>query len=77
MVSLLPQASMSFGGKAGNACFMSLSSIGHIDPQTNKGSAKALTDLIESSLGIPKERIFIQFFDAAPSDFAWKGNTFG
>lgn len=76
MVSLSPSA-MSFGGKPGNAAFLYLASIGHIGPETNKPAAKELTALVEKHLGIPGDRVFIQFSDAAAANFAWQGNTFG
>jgi phenylpyruvate tautomerase len=76
MVSLSP-STMSFGGKPGNAAFLYLASIGHIGPETNKPAARELTDLVEKHLGIPGDRVFIQFSDAAAANFAWQGNTFG
>lgn len=76
MVSLNPSA-MSFGGTLGNAAFLYLASIGHIGPETNKPAAKELSALVEKHLGIPSDRVFIQFSDAAAANFAWRGNTFG
>jgi phenylpyruvate tautomerase len=76
MVSVCP-SSMSFAGQPGNAAFLYLASIGHIGPETNKPAAKELTALVEKHMGIPANRVFIQFSDAAAANFAWQGNTFG
>ena len=34
-------------------------------------------ELIKSSLGIPKDRIYIGFDDVNASDWGWNGRTFG
>lgn len=51
--------------------------IGHIGSDTNPEAAKLLTGLVSEKLGIPKNRVFIQFVDSSPTNFGWQGNTFG
>lgn len=75
MVALEPDFDMSFGGNSELTAFLQLKSIGLPESQTKKISS-ALSDFIERELGIPKDRIYIEFTDVARSYWGWNGSTF-
>ena len=65
---------MTFAGSEQPCAYVEIKSIGSLTPP-------AMTDqfceLIKSSLGIEKDRIYIGFDDVNASDWGWNGRTFG
>lgn len=75
MVSLEPSNAMLFAGSAEPTAFLELRAIGLPIKKTNELS-RLLCELVESEVGIPKERVFINFMDFPPSMWGWNGETF-
>ncbi len=76
MVSFEHDAQMLFGGSAEPACFAALKNIGSFTPpQTEKLSALLCTQLSES-LGVPPNRIYIEFVDAKAHLWGHDGGIF-
>jgi len=76
MVNLQPGQAMVFGGSSEPAAFASLKSIGLQEEQCPV-LAEALSRLIQESLEISPERIFLELLDIERSRFAWNSKTFG
>jgi len=77
IVHIIPSQMMSFGGDAKAPCAnCNLTCIGRIDPATNKKSSAALSQFLNSTLGIPDDRSYINFTDFAASNVGWSGDTF-
>jgi len=51
-----------------------MKSIGSLKPPAMSAQ---FCELINSSLGIPRDRIYICFHDVSASDWSWAGRTFG
>lgn len=75
MVSIEENPSMLFGGSDAPLAYLELKSIGLPDSQTSKFSAR-LANLLEEQLGLPADRVYIEFADAARNMWGWNGGTF-
>ncbi len=75
LVELTDHPNMLFGGSDEPAAYLELKSIGLPIDQTQTLS-KALSTLIETSLGIAVSRIYIEFTDVKGSLWGWNGSTF-
>jgi phenylpyruvate tautomerase len=75
MISLESSSAILFAGSAEPAAFLELRAIGLPVKKTNNLS-RVLCELVESELGIPKERVFINFSDLPPNMWGWNGETF-
>ena len=65
---------MTFAGSEEPCAYVEIKSIGALTPPA---MSDQFCDLINSSLGIPKNRIYIGFDDVKASDWGWNGCTFG
>lgn len=75
MVSVEHNPAMLFGGDDAPLAYLELKSIGLPENRTAQFSA-TLTDLVEQQLGIPAERVYIEFADALRHLWGWDGGTF-
>ena len=75
MISLDPACSMLFAGEEAPLAYLELKSIGLPGDQTRTFSAD-LCRLVSEEIGVPAERIFIEFTDAPRSMWGWNGATF-
>ena len=76
MVTFQKVDAMCYGGTTDPAAFLYLSSLGSIDPDTNKATSAAVADVLEAELGVPKGRYYINFFDSERSNMGYNGGTF-
>ena len=70
-----PDVSMAFAGTGEPAAFVELRSLGLEEAQAKELSEKLCT-LLETGLGIPPARVFINFFDIPRPLWGWNGRTF-
>lgn len=75
MVTLEPGAAMLLAGTDAPLAYLELKSIGLPQARTAKLS-EALCSLVTKALGIPGERIYIEFADVSPKLWGWNGSTF-
>ena len=75
MVALEPASAMVFAGTDEPLAFLELKSIGLPENETAALSAE-ICEFIQKSLGISKERIYIEFSDVKRHLFGWNGKTF-
>lgn len=75
MVSLETGRPMMFAGTSEPAAFMELRAIGLPAGKTGQLSA-LLCDLAKTELGVPKERVYINFADVPANLWGWNGETF-
>jgi hypothetical protein len=77
MTSLVPKTSMTFGGSAAPSCHAELKSIGEFSKDTTDRLSGVLCTALSEGLGVPKNRIYIEF--ANPPGYLWghDGETFG
>lgn len=75
MTSWEPVRPMTFAGNAKPCAYLEMKSIALPETKT-AGISKTLCGLIENELGIPANRIYIEFSDAARSMWGWDNRTF-
>jgi len=75
MVSIDDGREMLFAGSDAPLAYLELKSIGLPGGRTAELSA-GLCTLVQSALGIPADRIYIEFSDAARHLWGWDGATF-
>lgn len=64
-------------GKAGPAAFIDLRGIGGLCSDTNRKLTEKICDVLEESLAIPPDRVYVTFTDVPASNWGWDGATFG
>ncbi len=75
MVSLEEGCAMSFAGDSSPLAYLELKSIGLPATRTTELS-HALCGLVGGALGVPADRIYIEFADAERHMWGWNGSTF-
>lgn len=75
MVALEPPVPMLFAGDDAPAAFMELKSIGLPETRTAELSA-ALCEMAEQTLGVERDRVYIEFSDAPRAMWGWNSGTF-
>ena len=75
MIALQPEVELSFAGINKPAAFIQLKSIGLKETMTEELS-KMLCNFTENELGVPKNRVYIEFTDAPAKMWGWNGGTF-
>lgn len=75
MVMIRHEPLLGFAGTTDPCAYLELKSIGLPGDQT-KTFSRILCDLVESALGVPASRTYIEFSDAQRHLFGWNGATF-
>jgi phenylpyruvate tautomerase PptA (4-oxalocrotonate tautomerase family) len=73
----LDTAEIMMGGNPGAAAFVEVRGIGGLTPEINRQLAKKFCGLLQRSLDIPPEQIYLNFTDVAAVNWGWNGATFG
>ena|SRR5260370_1384612 len=76
MVSV-SQAAMLMSGNPGEAAFLDIRSIGGLSDDVNRRLSQKICKLLNDSLGIPQNRIYLNFTDVQATNWGWNGSTFG
>lgn len=64
-------------GKTGDAAFVDVRSIGGLNTNVNRQLSQKICRLLNQSLGVPPDRVYLNFTEVAASHWGWDGNTFG
>ncbi|MDJ0783599.1 MAG: phenylpyruvate tautomerase MIF-related protein [Desulfosarcinaceae bacterium] len=75
MVAIDAGAALSFGGSRAPSALVTLRSIGLPVEQCTEYAAR-ISQFLETSLHLPRDRVFIDFADLQRDRFAWNGKTF-
>ena len=76
MVVVSPTAIL-MSGKPGPAAFVDIRSIGGLGGNVNHQLAQKIGDLLKEFLGVPLDRIYLNFTDVPAGNWGWNGDTFG
>ena len=76
MTAFEPNVPMTFAGTTDPVCYMEIKSIGLPESKT-KTMSEDFCQKINKALGIPLNRIYIEFADAPRTMWGWNGTTFG
>ncbi len=77
MTALEPEVSMTFGGTTEPVCYVEIKSIGTMAPEKTQAMSQDFCQALSSALGVPANRIYIEFADARGAMWGWNGSTFG
>ena len=64
-------------GKAGEAAFVDIRSIGGLNGETNRKLSQQICKLLKDSLGIAPDRVYLNFTEVEAGNWGWNGSTFG
>ncbi|EUD66009.1 hypothetical protein C922_03479 [Plasmodium inui San Antonio 1] len=77
MSNLDYQKHMRFGGSHDGFCFVRVTSISGISRSNNTALADQITKILANTLNVKSERVFIEFKECSPQNFAFNGSLFG
>jgi Macrophage migration inhibitory factor (MIF). len=75
MIAIQPDTPMLFAGSDEPVAFLELKSVG-LPATKTKTLCRSLCSLIETHLGIPRERVYVKFLDVKHGMWGWKGDMF-
>ena len=64
-------------GKAGDASWVDIRSIGGLSSEVNHKLSQQICKLLNESLAIAPDRIYLNFTNVDASNWGWNGSTFG
>jgi phenylpyruvate tautomerase len=70
-------AAFLMSGKPGDAAFVDIRSIGGLSGEVNRKLSQQVCKLLSDSLGIPPDRVYLNFTDVNAGNWGWNGSTFG
>jgi phenylpyruvate tautomerase PptA (4-oxalocrotonate tautomerase family) len=70
-------SAMLMSGKAGDAAFVDIRSIGGLNSDTNRKLSEQICKLLKDSLSLAPERVYLNFTDVEAGNWGWNGSTFG
>lgn len=76
MTCLTPRAHMTFGGSDEPACYVEVKNIGIMTPQLTRAMSADLCEQLNNALGVPINRIYIEFADEQQHLWGYDGRTF-
>ncbi len=68
---------MTFAATTDPVCYIEIKSVGTMQPNQTKAMSQEFCQKINQTLGIPTNRIYIEFADAKGSMWGWNNSTFG
>jgi phenylpyruvate tautomerase len=71
------QTAMLMSGKAGDAAFVDIRSIGGLTDDVNRKLSQQICKLLNDSLGLQPDRVYLNFTDVEASRWGWNASTFG
>jgi len=73
----LSQSAILMSGKTGDAAFVDIRGIGGLSGDVNRRLSQKVCGLLNESLGVSPDRIYLNFTEVEATTWGWKGNTFG
>ena len=73
----ISQSAMLMSGKGGEAAFVDIRSIGGVTDEVNRKLSQQVCKLLNDSLGIAPDRVYLNFTDVGAGNWGWNGSTFG
>lgn len=77
MTALEANIPMTFAGTTDPACYVEVKSVGTMSSQQTKTMSQDFCQYISDTLGVSRNRIYIEFADAQGYLWGWDGRTFG
>ena len=77
VMSVVSRSTISMAGEMGPAAFLDVRSIGGLNQAVNREISKQVAALLEETLQIPDDRIYIGFESVTGVNWGYRGSTFG
>ena len=77
MMVTFSHSAVLMSGKEGEAAFVDIRSIGGLSNEVNRKLSQQVCQLLQDSLGVAPDRIYMNFTDVDASNWGWNGSTFG
>ena len=77
MTAFEPDVAMTFAGSTDPVCYIEVKSVGSMSSSQTKSMSQDFCQQVNQALGVPPNRIYIEFNDAKGSMWGWNGSTFG
>ncbi|MFB2935193.1 phenylpyruvate tautomerase MIF-related protein [Aerosakkonemataceae cyanobacterium BLCC-F154] len=77
MTAFEPDVAMTFAGTTDPVCYIEIKSIGTMTSAQTKSMSQDFCQQINQTLGVPANRIYIEFADAKGAMWGWNNSTFG
>lgn len=77
MTAFEPGVAMTFAGTTDPVCYVEIKSVGQMSSAQTKAMSQDFCDQLSTALGVPTNRIYIEFADARGAMWGWNGSTFG
>ena len=77
MTAFEAEIPMTFAGNTDPVCYIEIKSVGTMKPDQTAAMSQDFCQQINQTLGVPKNRIYIEFADAKGAMWGWNGTTFG
>ncbi len=77
MTSLESGVPMTFAGTFDPVCYVEVKSIGSMSETQTKAMSRDFCQILNEKLGVPANRIYIEFTDAKGYMWGWDSRTFG
>lgn len=71
------EATMSMASAEGPAAFADIRSVGGLNNDVNCKLSERLCALLQSQLGIPPNRVYLNFTNVSGANWGWNSSTFG
>jgi phenylpyruvate tautomerase len=71
------QSAMLMSGKPGEAALVDIRGIGGLSGDVNRQLSQKVCRLLHEALGVPPDRIYLNFTELEAANWGWNGNTFG
>lgn len=72
-----PGVTMTFGGTTDPVCYVEIKSVGQMSPAQTTAMSQDFCATLNAALGVPTNRIYIEFADARGAMWGWNSSTFG
>jgi phenylpyruvate tautomerase PptA (4-oxalocrotonate tautomerase family) len=73
----IDQGAAIMSGEIGDAAFADVRSIGGLDSRVNKALSSNICGLLKDALGIPGDRVYVNFTNVEGGNWGCNGSTFG
>jgi phenylpyruvate tautomerase len=77
MTAFEPGVAMTFAGTTDPVCYIEIKSVGTMAADQTRAMSQAFCTQVGEALGVPSNRIYIEFADAKGAMWGWNGSTFG
>jgi phenylpyruvate tautomerase len=77
MTCIVPGLAMTFGGSPAPTCFAAVKNVGKLTAAKSAKLSADLSSRLSQGLGVPQNRIYLEFTDAVGYLWGYDGGTFG